>query len=52
LLGPTFLRVHRSLIVAEAHIRLLQPEHVVLHDGTLIPISSSYKADLLAYFKK
>jgi len=51
-LGPQFLRVHRSFIVAAAHIKLLQPEAVVLHDGTSLPIGSSYKAELLAYFKK
>jgi len=38
--------------VAAAHIRLLQPDHVQLHDATLLPISNSYKAELLAYFKK
>ncbi|GAA3919340.1 LytTR family DNA-binding domain-containing protein [Hymenobacter algoricola] len=52
LLGPGFLRVHRSFIVAASHIKLLQLEHVVLNDGTLIPISNSYKAELLAYFRK
>ncbi|MDF7812792.1 LytTR family DNA-binding domain-containing protein [Hymenobacter sp. YC55] len=51
-LGPSYLRVHRSFIVAAAHIRLLQPDHVQLLDATLIPIGSSYKAELLAYFKK
>ncbi|UOG74627.1 LytTR family DNA-binding domain-containing protein [Hymenobacter tibetensis] len=51
-LGPTYLRVHRSFIVAAAHIRLLQPDHVQLQDATLIPIGSSYKAELLAFFKK
>jgi len=51
-LGPSYLRVHRSFIVAAAHIRLLQPDHVVLQDETLILIGSSYKAELLAFFKK
>lgn len=51
-LGTAFLRVHRSFIVAAAHIKLLQPDNVLLHDNTLIPIGNSYKAELLAYFKK
>ena len=52
LLGDNFARVHRSFIVSAAHIKLLQPEQVVLTDGSLIPIGSSYKPELLAWFKK
>jgi len=52
LLGPGFLRVHRSFIVAAAHIKLLQPENIVLNDSTYIPVGNSYKAELLTYFKK
>ncbi|GAB2772714.1 two-component system LytT family response regulator [Hymenobacter luteus] len=52
ILGPSYLRVHRSFIVAAAHIKLLQPDTVQLLDATLIPIGNSYKADLLAFFKK
>ncbi|GAB2965193.1 LytTR family DNA-binding domain-containing protein [Hymenobacter coalescens] len=51
-LGAPFVRTHRSFIVAAAHIKLLQPEHLVLADGSYIPIGSSYKPELLAYFKK
>jgi two-component system response regulator LytT len=51
-LGEQFVRVHRSFIVAAAHIKLLQTEQVVLADNTAIPIGNSYKADLLTYFKK
>ncbi|MEJ7665949.1 MAG: LytTR family DNA-binding domain-containing protein [Hymenobacter sp.] len=51
LLGPQFVRAHRSFIVAAAHIKLLQPEQLVLTTGEAIPIGSSYKADLLAFFK-
>jgi two-component system response regulator LytT len=51
-LGEQFVRVHRSFIVAAAHIKLLQAEQVVLADNTAIPIGNSYKADLLTYFKK
>ena len=51
-LGEAFVRVHRSFIVGAAHIKLLQPEQVVLADGSLIPIGNSYKAELLAWFKK
>ncbi|WP_139362192.1 LytTR family transcriptional regulator [Hymenobacter sp. CRA2] len=43
---------HRSFIVAAAHIKLLQAEHVILNDNTYIPIGSSYKPELLAYCKK
>ena len=52
LLGAQFVRVHRSFIVAAAHIKLLQTEQVVLTSGDTLPIGSSYKADLLAFFKK
>jgi len=51
-LGAQFIRVHRSFIVAAAHIKLLQPEQLVLVDNTAIPIGNSYKAELLTYFKK
>ncbi|MBT9393179.1 LytTR family transcriptional regulator [Hymenobacter sp. NST-14] len=51
-LGPAFVRVHRSFIVAAAHIRMLQPDNVLLLDNTLLPIGNSHRADLLAYFKK
>ncbi|QIX61786.1 response regulator transcription factor [Hymenobacter sp. BT18] len=51
-LGRPFLRVHRSFIVAAAHIRMLQPDNVLLQDSTLVPIGSSYRAELLAFFKK
>ncbi|SHJ43028.1 two component transcriptional regulator, LytTR family [Hymenobacter daecheongensis DSM 21074] len=51
-LGPAFLRVHRSFIVAAAHVKLLQPDTLVLNDNTYIPIGNSYKADVLAYFRK
>lgn len=52
LLGVGFARVHRSFIVSAAHLRLLQPEQVVLTDGTVLPIGQSYKPELLAWFKK
>ncbi|MGI4740997.1 MAG: LytR/AlgR family response regulator transcription factor [Janthinobacterium lividum] len=52
LLGEQFVRAHRSFIVAAAHIKLLQPEQLVLTTGDEIPIGNSYKADLLAFFKK
>ena len=52
ILGPSYLRVHRSFIVAAAHIKLLQPDTVQLLDATLIPIGSSYKPELMAYFRK
>ncbi|NML65702.1 response regulator transcription factor [Hymenobacter sp. RP-2-7] len=52
LLGAPFVRVHRSFIVAAAHLKLLQPEQVVLSTGEEIPVGQSYKADLLTFFKK
>ena len=52
LLGNSFVRTHRSFIVGAAHIKLLQPEQVVLADGSLIPIGSSYKPEVLAWFRK
>ncbi|MGI4870532.1 MAG: LytR/AlgR family response regulator transcription factor [Janthinobacterium lividum] len=52
LLGEHFVRVHRSFIVGAAHIKLLQPEQVVLADGTVVPIGNSYKAEVVAYFRK
>ena len=51
-LGESFGRAHRSFIVNAAHIRRLQPEQVELTDGSLLPIGSSYKPGLLAWFKK
>ena len=51
-LGGDFGRAHRSFIVNAAHIRRLQPEQVELTDGSLLPIGSSYKPELLAWFKK
>jgi two-component system response regulator LytT len=51
-LGERFVRVQRSFIVAAAHIKLLQPEQLVLTTGDEIPIGNSYKADLLTFFKK
>ena len=51
-LGEHFVRVQRSFIVAAAHIKLLQPEQLVLTTGDAIPIGNSYKADLLTFFKK
>jgi two-component system response regulator LytT len=35
-LGSPFLCVHRSFIVAVAHIKLHQPENVILNDGTYL----------------
>ncbi|QNE38249.1 response regulator transcription factor [Hymenobacter sp. NBH84] len=52
LLGPRFVRAHRSFIVGAAHIKLLQPEQLVLTDGNAIPIGNSYKLELRAYFEK
>ena len=52
LLGDNFVRAHRSFIVAAAHIKLLQPEQVVLTSGDEIPIGNSYKTDLVTFFKK
>jgi two-component system response regulator LytT len=52
LLGAQFVRAHRSFIVAAAHIKLLQPEQLVLTTGDEIPVGNSYKADLLTFFKK
>lgn len=52
ILGEPFVRAHRSFIVAATHIKLLQPEQVLLNDGNVIPIGNSYKPDLLTYFKK
>ena len=51
LLGPEFVRVHRSFIVGSAHIKRLQPEQLLLTDETLVPVGSSYKAELMAYFR-
>ncbi|SNC76181.1 two component transcriptional regulator, LytTR family [Hymenobacter gelipurpurascens] len=51
-LGPSYLRVHRSFIVGTAHIKLLQPENVVLTDNTFIPIGNSYKPEVQTFFRK
>ncbi len=51
-LGEQFVRAHRSFIVAAAHIKLLQPEQLVLTTGDEIPIGNSYKAEVVAFFKR
>lgn len=51
-LGAPFVRVYRSFVVTGAHIKLLQPEQLVLADGSALSIGSSYKPDLLAWFEK
>jgi len=52
LLGTRFVRAHRSFIVGAAHIKRLQPDQLILTDGTSIPVGNSYKVEVSAYFKK
>jgi len=52
LLGEPFVRVHRSFIAAAARIKLLQPEQLVMSSGESLPIGSSYKSEVVAYFRK
>jgi len=41
-----FQRIHRSYLVNLKHLKHIQPKHVVLDDGTVLPISSTYKKPL------
>lgn len=51
-LGEKFVRVHRSFIVSANHIKIIKSEHVILSNGSQIPIGNLYKQQVLDYFKK
>ena len=44
MLGVEFIRIHRSFLVARAHIQKTDPDAVTLTDSTTLPISKKYKA--------
>ncbi|MCR5114231.1 MAG: LytTR family DNA-binding domain-containing protein [Bacteroidales bacterium] len=44
-----FMRIHRSYIIALDAIDNLRRQEVVLSDGTLLPVSNTYKDDLQHY---
>lgn len=48
-LGPSFLQVHRSYIVNMANVRQIERSHIAIDSQTSIPVSDSYRADLLTY---
>ncbi|SDS51021.1 DNA-binding response regulator, LytR/AlgR family [Formosa sp. Hel1_31_208] len=46
-----FLRIHRSFIIALAHIQSFTHEHITINDIAL-PMSRSYKKEVLAHLEK
>ena len=44
-----FMRVHRSYIISLKHIAKMHRSEVELMDGTMLPVSASYKDELLQY---
>ena len=44
MLGIEFLRIHRSFLVARAHIQRTDPDSVTLDNQETLPISKKYKA--------
>lgn len=47
LLGEDFVRVHRSYLVRRDHIMTIGPEHLLLNDNTEIPVSKTFRKNLL-----
>lgn len=46
-----FKRIHKSYIVAISRISKLTGEQVILDDGTLLPIGTTYRRDLMDHFQ-
>lgn len=51
LLGDSFVRVHRSYIVALEQVKLIQADTLILKDNRPIPIGDSYKRELMEKLK-
>lgn len=51
MLGPNFMRIHRSFIINTKKIKAFNAEEVFVHDKTL-PIGISYKKQVEAFFKR
>ena len=47
--GNRFMRVHKSYIINLSKISQVSKGHVLMQDGTSIPIGESYKESLLSY---
>lgn len=47
LLGENFVRVHRSYLVRRDIILNVESEHVILNDDTEIPVSKTFRKNLL-----
>ena len=47
-----FIRTHKSYMVALKQIRLVKTESLVLTNNVIIPVSNSYKSDVLTKFHK
>jgi DNA-binding LytR/AlgR family response regulator len=45
-----FIRTHKSYIVAVPHIRVVRPDEVMLTNQQLIPVSASYKEQVVKSF--
>ena len=41
--GSVFIRVHRSHIIRRDAIEYMQPDHIVLNNGEVVPVSRRYK---------
>ena len=46
-----FMRIHRSYIIALDSIQSFRRSEVVLNDGTVLPVSATYKEDLQKYIE-
>ena len=44
--SPQFFRCHRSFIVNMYHVQMIQPDKVLMDDGTVIPVARARWADL------
>lgn len=45
-----FIRTHKSYIVAVAHIKIVKPDELLLSNSQVIPVSASYKEQVLKSF--
>lgn len=48
LLGDDFVRVHRSYLVRRSRIMTVGPEHIILNDNTEIPVSKTFRKNIMA----
>ncbi len=46
MIGKGFVRVHRSFLVSQKHIREMNRQEIVLSNGAIVPVGRSYWQDL------